>query len=434
MDKGILAARNRYDLTHYTFMVGNINQLQTLSVIPVVAGDSMKLDFVSVFRLSPLRKNLTLDVEVELFLFYHPYRRVYGNSNWPLFITGGWDESISLTTRTLTGATQIFGCHTSAGQTVPEWMTFSYINIYNRYFKHPSDADFAVSYFDAIADGDTRLQHGLQTGFKRRVWNSQVTATTGTPDYRFALTDGNTTVDLINQAAAKGQFKSERRREFYANRYNEIMQAQFGATQHEDVENIPELIYHQKCFVGGNDIMGTDDATLGKYTGVAKSVCAMSVPKRFFNEHGTLWLMCLPRFEPVINLENHYLSMTARANPSYAELAGDPELFKTKGPVTLNIADYILGSSLTDAGIVPYGQWYREQPHRVHSIYQTVTGFPFVNQTFSSVTDIKYVPLSAWQPMFQSTELAQWQIYGKVNLVADRVIPEVSTSVFAGTN
>jgi hypothetical protein len=50
----MLDNRNAYDLSHFSFSLGAIGSLQTLSVVPIVAGDSMQLDLQGVFRLSPL--------------------------------------------------------------------------------------------------------------------------------------------------------------------------------------------------------------------------------------------------------------------------------------------------------------------------------------------------------------------------------------------
>ena len=49
--------RCSYDLGHFTIQCGAIGALQTLSLIPVCAGDSFEIDFNGVFRLSPLRRN-----------------------------------------------------------------------------------------------------------------------------------------------------------------------------------------------------------------------------------------------------------------------------------------------------------------------------------------------------------------------------------------
>lgn len=432
MPKSNLANRTRYDLSSYQFMVGNLGQLQTRQIVNVVAGDSFKIDTGGVFSLSTLRTKAILDVLIEEFIFFVPYRHVYGSS-WTDFIIAGQDEGTSFTTRTLLGSTEFLGTKTIAGQVVPLWLTQNYINIFNRYFKHPSVADTAASYFDAIADGDTQLEYGMRCGFLKQVWNSAVDADVTAADYRFALVDTDK-IDLLSLASTKGLLKSERRREFYAHRYNEIIYAQWGANVNTDADQRPELIFHKKSWLGAHDVMGTDDASLGKYSGVAKGLSGMSVPRKFFNEHGVLHFMVLLRLPAVHELEINYLAN--KSQPDYATIAGDPEIFKVRAPVTLNLAEYILGSALSDAGIVPFGQWYRETRNRVHGKLSAaeVSGHPFASGTFSTAADLKYMPVSMFEPMFATAELAQWQLNGRIQIIADRVIPEVSTSVFAGTN
>ena len=136
--------RTRYDLTHLSIMCGNLGQLQTRSIVPVVAGDSMKISSAAIYRTSQMRQNMILDIQIDEFIFFVPYRHVYGD-NWVNFLIQGRDEGISFTTRTLTGSSQIFGTHTVAGQVVPLWLTQGYLNIFNRYFKHPSVSPSAIA-------------------------------------------------------------------------------------------------------------------------------------------------------------------------------------------------------------------------------------------------------------------------------------------------
>ena len=80
--------RCSYDLSHFSFLTGRIGRLQTLSVMPVVAGDSFELMLEGVFRLSPLRRQLVMDCRVDLMAFYIPHRHIYGD-DWVNFIRQG---------------------------------------------------------------------------------------------------------------------------------------------------------------------------------------------------------------------------------------------------------------------------------------------------------------------------------------------------------
>ena len=90
--------RDVYDLSHFSFMSGKMGRLMTLALIPVVAGDSIGIDFRGIFRLSPLRRNLVVDAHCDLYVFYVPHRHVYGD-DWVDFIKQGVDEAITFPDR-----------------------------------------------------------------------------------------------------------------------------------------------------------------------------------------------------------------------------------------------------------------------------------------------------------------------------------------------
>src|SRR5712692_11301572 len=74
--------------SHLGFLAGQIGRLITISTAPVIAGDSFEMDGVGALRLSPLRRGLALDSTVDIFTFYVPHRRVYGE-HWIKFMKYG---------------------------------------------------------------------------------------------------------------------------------------------------------------------------------------------------------------------------------------------------------------------------------------------------------------------------------------------------------
>src|SRR5437762_13801707 len=72
------AERMPHDLSHLGFLAGQIGRLITISTTPVIAGDSFEMDAVGALRLSPLRRGLAIDSNVDIFTFYVPHRHVYG--------------------------------------------------------------------------------------------------------------------------------------------------------------------------------------------------------------------------------------------------------------------------------------------------------------------------------------------------------------------
>src|SRR2546422_11748210 len=75
------AKRMPHDLSHLSFLAGQIGRLITISPTPIIAGDSFEMDAVGALRLSPLRRGLAIDSTVDIFTFYVPHRHVYG-AHW----------------------------------------------------------------------------------------------------------------------------------------------------------------------------------------------------------------------------------------------------------------------------------------------------------------------------------------------------------------
>src|SRR3712207_4187151 len=65
------AERMPHDLSHLGFLAGQIGRLITISITPVIAGDSFEMDAVGTLRLSPLRRGLAIDSTVDI---YHSTR------------------------------------------------------------------------------------------------------------------------------------------------------------------------------------------------------------------------------------------------------------------------------------------------------------------------------------------------------------------------
>lgn len=422
--------REQYDLSHWSMGAGRIGRLQTLALIPVVGGDSISLDMNSVFRLSPLRRNMYMDAQIDLFAFYVPHRHIYG-ADWISFMKSGPNEAVTFGTRTMTGSLFCCGTHVVPG-TVPKWIPEGYIGIWNRYFKNPSRSDLAVSFFDGLAEGDNSLVYGIGIGHLPRIWNTGVQALTVAGDKRVQLVDTDK-IDLVDVASKQGQLEQIRKREFFARRYNDVMSSSFGADNiNTDADQRPTLLMHAKHWLSGHDVNGTDDATLGTYTGKGASVGSLSFPWKFIPEHGAIWIMAAVRFPPVHLKEIHYL--VKKSEPTYAQISGDPDLFMRQAPVTLNLTEYFANATLTDAGQIPYGQWYREQPNYVHNLYSNVSGHPFLEEIIAgSDTQVEYISGSEYDNVFQSTPLGHWQSQGHLDVLVKRVVPDPRNSIFAGT-
>jgi len=132
---------NRYfydSLGDKIFTVGAMGSLQTLYNIPIVAGDSLRFDLNSIFRLSPLRRTLPADAIIDCYAFYIPYRHIYG-TDWTDMMKQGIDSSVSLATYTSSvGGINCVGENIELSDVVPKWLLAGYSKIWNFYFRNPT--------------------------------------------------------------------------------------------------------------------------------------------------------------------------------------------------------------------------------------------------------------------------------------------------------
>ena len=421
--------RFKYDLSHMCFQAGRMGLLMTLSTVPVIAGDRIACNMEGVFRLSPLRRNLTMDAKVDLFYFFVPYRHIYGDT-WIDFIKEGVDETQTFPSINFsnTNRSALGGPYT---QVRPLWLQAGYNRIWNRYFRHPTaDGDIKED-TDQFANNEEAIW-GYGCAFLPTIWNTPIEPEVDSADTNVAVTSGEW--DLLDFARQQARLTTERRREFYAQRYNDVLARTFGSNVNTDADERPTLLMRNSFWLSGYDVDGTGDASLGTYTGKAATIGRINMPHRFFPEHGTLWCMALVRFPTVHEKENHYL--TKIADPSYTQWAGDPDVVANEGPETVNLQDYFNtdgGIYNTDQGIAPYAQWYRTHPNHVHFSLDQANGFAFIDTQLSNKQIARYHTFATYDRTFQTTQFGHWQYYARHSVDANRVIPPVESSIFAGT-
>src|SRR5260221_435555 len=87
-----------HDLSHLSFLAGQIRRLITISTTPVIAGDSFEIEAVGALRLCLLRRGLAIDSTVVICTFYVPHRHVYGEQ-WIKFMKDGVTATLFFSSR-----------------------------------------------------------------------------------------------------------------------------------------------------------------------------------------------------------------------------------------------------------------------------------------------------------------------------------------------
>ena len=224
--------RTKYDLSHLSLQTYKIGRLQTLSQIPVMANDSIKLHMGIIVRQAALRREIVADPIVDIFAFFVPHRHIY--DQWIEFIRQGVDETINLPTFTPAGQIQYTANYSDGGDSIPLHAHAGYNRIWNRYFRVPSDNSTARGYGvladTAQANNTNYRKYGHVIARTKNWWNTaleqdQVTS----EDYSVPIVNGTLDVRALEQYRAR--YGSETARDWFANadeRYKDVMQLAWG--------------------------------------------------------------------------------------------------------------------------------------------------------------------------------------------------------------
>ena len=426
-----------YDLGHYSAACGRMGRLQTLSVIPVVANDSMSLEMTGALRAAQLRRTMSIDSRMDLFAFFVPHRHVYKDA-WQTFIKDGLNGSTLLQSVEI-GPSPLYTDYVCAKSArIPLHLTAGYAQIWNEYFRVPNVSDHAADLLPedtALQDTDdrrfgvrcARLPTDYSTGIN---WN-------GTDSYKnVPVQSGN--INLIEFEKVQAQYESDETRQWFQHRYRDVLDFTYGAGQvNTDADQRPTLIMRKSEWFSGHDVEGTADANLGQLSGIQNRMINFGFPMKHFKEHGCIWIMALMRYPTIVSKEQHWFNGHANAL-DYKTVSGDPMVICSEPPIDYNHTDFFgAGVSVPsfDAGRRPYASWYRSHPSYVHTNFDILDGYPFIDPSKDlQENNLKGLTYDAGiADMYQTSQLENWNLVAQMALQAKRVIKPSTESIYVGT-
>src|SRR3712207_1671818 len=116
-------------------------------------------------------------------------------------------------------------------------------------------------------------------------------------------------------------FSCDQERDYFMQRYHDVISS-FGGKTSYDADNRPLLVMRSNLWASGYDVDGTDQTSLGQFSGRVQQTYKHSVPRFFVPEHGTMFTLALVRFPPTATKEIQYLN--AKGALTYTDIAGDP--------------------------------------------------------------------------------------------------------------
>lgn len=453
--------RNRFNLSHLAHIVGHIGRLQTISVIPVVAGDSLELDLNGIFRLAPTRKEIVSECQLDICAFYVPHRHVYGE-DWNDGVKGGLQDAVPLPAGPAVNADSrdpfYLGINT-CGATINLALLQGYNRIFNRYFQvpttggngsglgvninfYPNGTTSEMVNFRKYGARAARLPHILngaivvnQGANAANVARAYSEADWGVTIPQDTPAPGTALLDIRDLKQIQSRYSSIQEQNYFAQFYNDVVARKWNTSGvNTDADPRPTYLGRATQFISGSDVNGTDDATLGSYVGKTLDRVGFRMPRRFFPEHGNVWVMMLPRFPLVHTREQHPLLATAQNDQKL--LLGDPKVWAGEPVVAFDPNIWLAGGAgwVPDVNDMqqPYGQEYRYQPNRVHPVFDTIPGYPFSDWNAATFDEWYYYVDNEYNETFQTSQIAQWQAHLSVACTKFSVIPDPKTSIFAG--
>ena len=431
--------REQFYMPMFSVLPLATGRLQTLAQFNVMAGDSLSLDAAGIMRLSPLRRQLVVDPNVEFFGFFVPHRHVY--DNWVDFIVEGIDETQTLASFAVPAnrILQYLGAECNPNRSYPLHVLAGYNQIWNRYFRVPSDTGQHNGFGERADNFQLSDANGTKYGHPiahlKNAWNTGIAEQVDDSDREVPISGG--VLDVVELGQIRARYGSETARMYFAaaDRYKDVLKLAFDTGQvNIDADQRPAVLFHSGEYLGGHDVDGTAEDTLGRFSGKGIMKAQFGFPRRYFPEHGTVYIMAAMRYPLMVYNEAHFLSR--RVNPSYKEIACDPRILSAEPPMDVET----LMEEMLDSGFsnydekIPYGQWFRTMPTAlVHSDFEALDGFPFRSVgEFNSYRERHYVASERYDEVFQTTQLGHAQFYGKLAFNVRRCAPSALSSVFAG--
>lgn len=427
------ADRTPHDLSHLVFSCGKMGRLMTLSAVPVIAGDSFSQDLVGSLRLSPLRRGLSVDSKVDVFTFYVPHRHILGD-DWIEFLKEGVSsvplslvDNVTVGSRPTLSFLGINGSYDSGvtnSTVLPAWVYRGYQNIWNNYFKVPWDDDNTLTLQEAVDQDDS--EYGFRCAYPKSIWTTPLPPERGGDEYVAPVSGSDASIDLLDLNQQYGALHSEQERQLFMQRYRDVVKSGFGGSTYYDADNRPQLKMRSSFWASGYDVDGTDQATLGQFTGRVIQSFKHSVPRCFVPEHGMMWTVALVRFPVLHDAEIHYFN--GQSEWDYETLAGDPVIVGNHPPVEVTSGELFNGVTAYPLGIIPHSQWYRYHPPTIHGNYRSLQGYPFL-EDFNFVTyGNLYVNSNDYNDLFSNEQLGHWNIQARNNVTCFRRLPTARDS------
>src|SRR5882672_4678988 len=236
-------------------------------------------------------------------------------------------------------------------------------------------------------------RYGFRCCHLKNIWTAPLPPET---ELSRQMTTSTTSIDIMGLQAAYANLHTDQERDYFMQRYH--------------------------------DVIGTDQTSLGQFSGRVQQTYKHSVPRFFVPEHGTMFTLALVRFPPTATKEIQYLN--AKGALTYTDIAGDPVLYGNLPPREISMKDVFRSGDSSKKFKIAEGQWYRYAPSYVSPAYHLLEGFPFIQEPPSGdLQERVLIRHHDYDQCFQSVQLLQWNSQVKFNVTVYRNLPTTRDSI-----
>src|SRR5207253_7188987 len=121
------------------------------------------------------------------------------------------------------------------------------------------------------------------------------------------MTTSTTSIDIMGLQAAYANLHTDQERDYFMQRYHDVISS-FGGKTSYDADNRPLLVMRSNFWASGYDVDGTDQTSLGQFSGRVQQTYIHSVPRFFFSLYGSYITFSIVRFTPISTILMYVLT------------------------------------------------------------------------------------------------------------------------------
>lgn len=423
-------SRNSYDMKHEVVTCGKIGRLQTIGRFDVLPGDVWQGESRAYVRLSQLRRPMINDIQFDVHAFFVPHIYIYDQAYKTWIINGLTGTTVLPMDTVVSGnSPHEISCvlGTSEDQAQARHVLMGYNMIWNWYYRNQltaserSYADFKTQ----IKDKQNR-NYGFQINHLKSLMTTMLPSRMS-PDEVSYTVGSNKKLNMYEMAEDRAQTRTVAIRTYKAtDRFDQIFRERFGTSVSDDIVKKPHFLGSSRGKVSGVDVDGTSGDQLGQTVGKGVLQLKFNLRKKFFKEHGTIWLLCVARTKP---LYKHFKSYNDTQSQTYDRVAGD-DATSMYEPILVKRRDVDLNTSSNNTlGYMPRNQQFRTMEGYVHpGFYEQDKGYVF-NQMQTDAASASLIRPEDYDESFLNHDLlGHWRASVMNRFTVQRNIsgPEVS--------